>query len=59
MHVLNGAIRTHVRTFVYLSSIAVYGNRGTANSEAVAPNPRDPFGERASLGSGRAPARAA
>lgn len=44
VHVLNGAIRTHVKKFVYLSSIAVYGSPGPLYTESVSPDPLDPFG---------------
>ena len=44
MHVLNAAINGGTRTFVFTSSIAVYGAGQTPLTESTIPQPEDPYG---------------
>ena len=44
MHVLNAALNGGTRTFIFTSSIAVYGAGQTPLSEATVPQPEDPYG---------------
>lgn len=44
MHVLNAAVKGGTRTFVFTSSIAVYGAGQTPLTEATVPQPEDPYG---------------
>lgn len=44
MHVLNAALNGGTRTFVFTSSIAVYGAGQTPLTEATVPQPEDPYG---------------
>ena len=41
---VNAAVRTDVRCFVFTSSIAVYGKNQLPMSEDLAPRPEDPYG---------------
>jgi UDP-glucose 4-epimerase len=44
MHVLNQAINTSVKCFVFTSSIAVYGRNQVPMTEDLTPQPEDPYG---------------
>ena len=44
MTVLNEAVKANVRTFVFTSSIAVYGAGQTPMREDLTPEPEDPYG---------------
>ena len=44
MHLLNAAVNTNVRCFVFTSSIAVYGPGQTPMIESMTPQPEDPYG---------------
>ena len=44
VNLINASIRHAVRTFVFTSSIAVYGAAQTPMREDVAPRPEDPYG---------------
>ncbi len=44
MTLINAAIRTHVRCFVFTSSIAVYGRNQVPLTEDLVPQPEDPYG---------------
>ena len=44
MNLINNAIRSHCRCFVFTSSIAVYGANATPMRESTAPQPEDPYG---------------
>jgi UDP-glucose 4-epimerase len=44
MNVLNEAVKADVGTFVFTSSIAVYGVNQTPMRESLAPMPEDPYG---------------
>lgn len=44
MNVLNEAVKADVRTFVFTSSIAVYGAGQTPMREDLTPEPEDPYG---------------
>ena len=44
VNVLNEAIKTGVKTYVFTSSIAVYGTGRTPLSEDMTPQPEDPYG---------------
>jgi UDP-glucose 4-epimerase len=44
MHVLNEAINSGVKTFVFTSSIAAYGAGQTPMHETTVPQPEDPYG---------------
>jgi UDP-glucose 4-epimerase len=44
MHLLNEAIKAKCRCFVFTSSIAVYGKGQTPMTEALTPEPEDPYG---------------
>ena len=44
MHVLNAAVNGGTKTFVFTSSIAVYGAGQTPLSENTVPQPEDPYG---------------
>ncbi len=41
---INGALRTNVRCFVFTSSIAVYGKNQLPMTESLVPRPEDPYG---------------
>lgn len=41
---INAAVRTRVRCFVFTSSIAVYGRNQLPMTEELAPRPEDPYG---------------
>lgn len=41
---INAAIRTNVRCFIYTSSIAVYGRNQLPMTENLTPQPEDPYG---------------
>jgi UDP-glucose 4-epimerase len=44
MNVLNEAVKSEVRCFVFTSSIAVYGAGQTPMRESLTPEPEDPYG---------------
>ena len=44
MNVINNAVRSRCRCFVFTSSIAVYGAGQTPMLESMAPQPEDPYG---------------
>jgi UDP-glucose 4-epimerase len=44
VNLINGAVRTGVRRFVFTSSIAVYGENQLPMSEDLTPQPEDPYG---------------
>jgi UDP-glucose 4-epimerase len=44
MHLLNEAIKTKARCFVFTSSIAVYGKNQLPMTEDLVPQPEDPYG---------------
>jgi UDP-glucose 4-epimerase len=44
VNLINAAIRTKVRCFVFTSSIAVYGRNQLPMSETMLPQPEDPYG---------------
>jgi UDP-glucose 4-epimerase len=44
VNVLNEAVKTGVKTYVFTSSIAVYGTGRTPLSEDMTPQPEDPYG---------------
>jgi len=44
VNLINEAIKAEVRTFVFTSSIAVYGRNQTPMTENMAPQPEDPYG---------------
>lgn len=44
VNLINAAINYHTRTFVFASSIAVYGRGQTPMSEELTPRPEDPYG---------------
>lgn len=44
MRLINAAIRTGVKCFVFTSSIAVYGRGQTPMTESMIPQPEDPYG---------------
>ncbi len=44
IHLLNESVNRGVRTFVFTSSIAVYGAGQTPMTEAMVPQPEDPYG---------------
>ena len=44
VNLINEAIKSEVRCFVYTSSIAVYGSRGASLTEEMFPMPEDPYG---------------
>src|SRR5438034_668038 len=44
MHLLNEAIKTKCKCFVFTSSIAVYGKGQLPMSEDMVPQPEDPYG---------------
>jgi UDP-glucose 4-epimerase len=44
MNVLNEAVKSGVKTYVFASSIAVYGRNQTPMTEAMTPQPEDPYG---------------
>jgi UDP-glucose 4-epimerase len=44
MHLLNEAIKTRAKCFVFTSSIAVYGRGQVPMSEDLVPQPEDPYG---------------
>jgi len=41
---INAAVRTGVRCFVFTSSIAVYGRNQLPMTEELVPRPEDPYG---------------
>lgn len=44
-NILEGCRRNGVKTFIYSSSSAIYGNRNDACSEELQPNPQSPYAE--------------
>jgi UDP-glucose 4-epimerase len=44
MNLLNEAVKQEVKSFVFTSSIAVYGRNQTPMTEAMVPEPEDPYG---------------
>lgn len=44
INAVTAAIQNKAKRFVFLSSMARYGDLGTTFSEAMVPNPRDPYG---------------
>src|SRR6516165_7579374 len=44
VNLINEAVRHDVRSFVFASSIAVYGRNQTPMDEAMTPQPEDPYG---------------
>lgn len=44
VNLINESVKQEVETFVFTSSIAVYGAAQTPMTEAVAPRPEDPYG---------------
>jgi UDP-glucose 4-epimerase len=44
MHLLNAAVRTKCKCFVFTSSIAVYGKNQVPMTEDMVPQPEDPYG---------------
>jgi len=44
INLINEAVKGEVRTFVFASSIAVYGRNQTPMSEEMEPRPEDPYG---------------
>jgi UDP-glucose 4-epimerase len=44
MHLLNEAIKAKAKCFVFASSIAVYGRNQVPMTEALTPQPEDPYG---------------
>lgn len=44
MHLLNEAVKSRVKCFVFTSSIAVYGRNQVPMTEDLVPHPEDPYG---------------
>lgn len=44
VNLINAAVNHNVKTFLFTSSMAVYGTNQTPMDEALTPNPEDPYG---------------